>query len=98
MASLGSIYVSKENEELIEYLDRLVDAKGIPKNRLIMNILRDFKDNNTRYNDQKITDFETQSVLKVKKETELLFCDECGASLRDKDMWLIHHPDCSWNM
>ncbi len=94
--NIYTIYLSKKEPDIIERIERLANAKGITINKTINYILKDWLDNNLRYVDRKITDFETKSVLEVKKETELLFCDECGASLRDKDMWLIHHPDCGW--
>ncbi len=96
MASLGSIYISSENEELIDYLERLAQAKHISKNKLIMNILIEYKSNNLRYNDRKITDFEVDEVEKIIEQTPV-FCKECFSKDTDDDGFVIHDYACSYS-
>lgn len=97
MGSLGSVYVSRKDEELIDYLDRLAAAKGLSKNKLIMNILREYRENNKRYSDRKITDFEVKEVEKIIKETPV-YCKECFSKETDDSGFVIHDWGCSFNL
>lgn len=94
--SIWPLYVPRSKDSVKSEVERLALAKGVSKNRMAIQIIEEWIANNRRYVDRKITDFESESVEKIKKEIPV-YCPECGSIEVDEGGFTIHDRACSWN-
>lgn len=93
--SVRAFYSPRDFDHYFDEIERLALAKGISKNKMVLFILKDWIDNNRRYVDRKITDFEQEEILEIKAMIPI-GCKECGSEEVDKGGWRIHKEGCSW--
>lgn len=98
----GTITVYLDNEWFEKYDSRFTrysKSKDSSKNKVILDIMKNYLDDNQRYLDTKITSFEVEKAEEHRREEPEVVCKECGALRSDIDSkgFVIHDKGCSWN-
>lgn len=96
---IHSLYIPKHFRDNISYIERMADANGRSVNAQIIFMLSEYITEHRRYQDSKITDYETKEISEMFKESPDIVCPECRATKRDVDEagFTIHDFGCSNN-